>query len=179
MFITQPMEVAKEHTDPWAVVWGALDPNYQKDVVGYFKTLREASLEQAQEFANDINASAKNIRTALRIFSESTSIGCDALHLRRLANLPDKALVQLGMLFKQSIATLTVPMQDLLTHPSAIREEVGGIQNNCNHGVLLQGVHEILLPANPKLGCCHGPFLGLSPRRKFIAQSSCDASFKG
>ena len=63
------------------------------------------SLEQAQEFANDINASAKNIRTALRIFSKSTSIGCDALHLRRLANLPDKALLQLGMLFKQSIAT--------------------------------------------------------------------------
>ena len=58
-------------------------------------------------------------------------------------------------------------------------EEVGGVQNNCNHGVLLQGVHEILLPANPKLGCCNGPFLGLSTRRKFIAQGSSHASLKG
>ena len=56
-----------------------------------------------------------------------------------------------------------------LKHPSAVREEVGGIQNNCNHGVLLQGVHEILLPANPKLGCCHGTLLGFSSRRKLIA----------
>ena len=47
------------------------------------------------------------------IFSNSTAIGGDNFHLRRLANLPDVALEHMGMLFKQSLAALKVPMQDL------------------------------------------------------------------
>ena len=43
-----------------------------------------------------------------------------------MANLPDAALAQLGMLFKQSVATLTVPMQDLLNMLSLLGKKAGG-----------------------------------------------------
>ena len=60
------------------------------------------------------------------MFSESTVIGCDALQLRRIANLPDIALEQLGRLFRQSLATLTIPMQDLLNVLCLLGKTSGG-----------------------------------------------------
>ena len=60
------------------------------------------------------------------MFSESTAIGCDALQLRRLANLPNIALEQLGCLFRQSLATLTIPMQDLLNVLCLLGKKSGG-----------------------------------------------------
>ena len=63
---------------------------------------------------------------ALNIFSNSSAIGCDNLHLRRLAELPDVALEHLGMLFKQSVATLTVPLQDLLNVMVLLGKKAGG-----------------------------------------------------
>ena len=48
------------------------------------------------------------------------------MHLRRLACLPDVALVKLGLLFKQSIATLKVPIQELLNILTLLGKKSGG-----------------------------------------------------
>ena len=48
------------------------------------------------------------------------------MHLRRLACLPDVALVRLGLLFKQSIATLKVPIQELLNILTLLGKTLGG-----------------------------------------------------
>ena len=48
------------------------------------------------------------------------------MHLRRMACLPDSALEQLGRLFKQSVASLKVPMQELLNILAPLGKESGG-----------------------------------------------------
>jgi len=48
------------------------------------------------------------------------------MHLRRLACLPDVALERLGLLFKQSIATLKVPIQELLNILTLLGKKSGG-----------------------------------------------------
>ena len=80
----------------------------------------------AAEFAKHLQLNAKTIRVALKMFSDSTAIGCDALQLRRMANLPNDALEQLGCLSKQSLATLTIPMQDLLNVLCLLGKKSGG-----------------------------------------------------
>ena len=70
--------------------------------------------------------SACKVRAALRMFSGTTATGGDHLHLRRMAQLPDAALEQLGMLFKQSSATLTDPIQDLLNILAMLGKKAGG-----------------------------------------------------
>ena len=104
-FITDPIEVAKEHSEPSAKEWGAIFEGYHDQVAMHFKQLRKDSLEGVVQYAERMNASAIRVRADLKIFSYSTAIGSDALHLRRMANLPDNALNQLGMLFKQSVAS--------------------------------------------------------------------------
>ena len=37
-FITDPIEVAKEHSKPWKSEWRAFDPSYHNNVVKFFKT---------------------------------------------------------------------------------------------------------------------------------------------
>ena len=99
-----------------------------------------------------MDTSAAKVRSALKNFSNKTATGCDHFHLRRLAELPDLALAQLGMMFKQSVASLTVPMQDLLNMLSLLGKKVRRFKDHCNNGFLLQGIDEIFLPANPREG---------------------------
>ena len=124
-YITAPIEVATKHTEPWAKQWKADSPEYYK-VVAFFQQLRKNSLQSAANFAKDLHINAKVIRTALRMFSESTATGCDHLQLRRMARLPDIALEQLGSLFRQSLATLTIPMQELLNIMCLLGKKAGG-----------------------------------------------------
>ena len=98
-FITDPIGVAKELSAPWASEWGANCKNFQKNIASYFILLRKKYLKQAEEFARKIDASPSRVRAALKIFSYSTAIGGDEMHLRRMANLPDNALGQLGSMF--------------------------------------------------------------------------------
>ena len=92
----------------------------------YFRKLRSRSLEEALEFANSIDASASRVRSALKIFSRTTATGSDNINLRRMADLPDVALHQLGCLFKQSIASLKVPVQELLNILGLLGKKQGG-----------------------------------------------------
>ena len=87
IYIIDPIEVAKEHSKPWEEEWGANDPEYDGQVVHFFKRMRKDSLEDAATYAHNMKATASKVRSALRIFSCTTAIGCDSLHLRRIANL--------------------------------------------------------------------------------------------
>ena len=89
--------------------------------------MRSERLPAAEAFAKEIDMSAPKVRNALRLFSSTTAPGGDQLHLRRLAALPDAALEQLGKLLKQSIATLTVPVQDLLNILALLGKNQGGL----------------------------------------------------
>ena len=37
VYIANPIAVAKEHSKPWENEWGARDPEYQRQVVEFFK----------------------------------------------------------------------------------------------------------------------------------------------
>ena len=71
--------------------------------------MRKECIPEAIEYANSLDMSACKVRAALKLFSGAIATGGDHLHLRRISLLPDAALEQMGMLFKQSIAIMTVP----------------------------------------------------------------------
>ena len=58
-YITDPIEVAKEHSKPWEAEWNAFDPAYQISVVKLFRKLRSDCLEEAAEYAHNIDATAE------------------------------------------------------------------------------------------------------------------------
>ena len=126
VFITNPIAVAHEHSTPWEKEWGGSHPDFQKEIVECFKKLRKDSLEGAAELAQSLDTSASKVRDALRVFSCTTATGCGHLNLRRMAKLPNNVPEQLGALFKQSIATLTVPMQELMNLLSLLGKKAGG-----------------------------------------------------
>ena len=76
--------------------------------------------------ASNLDASPDRVRGALVVFAATTAIGSDSLHLRRFANLPDNAMAQLGALFKQSVATLTVLVHELLNILGRLGKKAGG-----------------------------------------------------
>ena len=129
-YITEPNEVARIHSEPWAGEWKAYDPEFEKTFVPFFRKLRAESLEEASEFANSIDATAPKVRSALRNFSGSTATGCTCMHLRPMACLPDTALEKLGRLFKQSVASLKVPLQELLNILSLLGKNRAGAERS-------------------------------------------------
>ena len=114
-------------------------------------------MEEAAELANNIDASADRVRSALNIFATSTTIGSDSLHLRRLAKLPDNALAQLGALFKQSIATLTVPVQEVLNILGLLGKKAGGPRTIAIMAYFYRALMKMLCPTVRKWagGECH------------------------
>ena len=64
-YITDPIEVAIEHSEPWAKEWGANFEGFQNQIAKYFKQLRQDSLESAVQFAERMDASASRVRAAL------------------------------------------------------------------------------------------------------------------
>ena len=63
---------------------------------------------------------------SLKIFPANTAIGADDLHPRLLADLPDIALEQLGLLFKSAIKTLSLPLQELVNLLYLLGKKAGG-----------------------------------------------------
>ena len=113
VFISEPRTVAKMHTEPWATTWDAENALFDIGVAIFFQNLRKENLDNAKIAAEEMDTSAANMRATYNLFSKSTAIGSDKVGLKRLANLPDKALIALGLIFKQAVATLTLPVQEL------------------------------------------------------------------
>ena len=65
-YITEPNEVAKIHSQPWAAEWKAYSPDFEKTFAPFFKQLRLDSLAEAREFASSIDAAAPKVRNALK-----------------------------------------------------------------------------------------------------------------
>jgi len=111
---------------PWSETWKAYSLNFNVDVVASFAKLRIQHLPEARKAAAKIDVDPKGMRTSLKRFSSSTAIGSDLVHLKRLASLPDVALISLGGLMKQSVSTLTVPAQELLNILGLLGKKLGG-----------------------------------------------------
>ena len=60
------------------------------------------------------------------MFPGTTAIGADDFHFRLLAELPDNALEQLGLMFKMAIGNLTLPLQVLLNLLCLLGKKTGG-----------------------------------------------------
>ena len=103
-----------------------IQPRFDKEVVPCFVKLRAANLKKAKKIAKGLDGSAKGIRNTISKFSNSTAIGSDIVHLKRVASLPDVALEDLGKIFKQRVATLTVPGQELLNILTLLGKKLGG-----------------------------------------------------
>ena len=65
---------------------------FDGDVVKGVAKLRRDHLEDAKAAAAKIDVDPKAIRCSMKMFSRTTAIGADMLHLKRLASLPDVAL---------------------------------------------------------------------------------------
>ena len=112
-YINDPLEIAKHYSTPWKNQWNSDDPMFAARLGANFQKLRKQDLEEAATTARLFNGSATAIRKALRMFPANTAIGADEGHFRLLADLPDIALEQLGLMFKSSINNLSLPTQVL------------------------------------------------------------------
>ena len=114
------------HSEPWANTWNAYHADFDELIVPCFRKLRKESRAEAGETAKGIDGSAKAIRDSISKFSNATAIGADMVHLKRISTLPDIALEGLGSIFKQMVATLTVPGQELLNVLGLLGKKLGG-----------------------------------------------------
>ena len=73
-----------------------------------------------------METNAGNIRGALKLFPGNTAIGANVLHFRALAELPDVALEQLGLLFKAAVANLSLPVQASVNLLCPLGKKTGG-----------------------------------------------------
>ena len=92
----------------------------------FFRKLRIDHLEDGRNAAAEMNTDPDHIRATLQKFSGKTAIGSDQGPLKGFSKLPDAALEGLGAIFKQSVATLTVPGQELLNILCLLGKKLGG-----------------------------------------------------
>ena len=83
-------------------------------------------MDEAAVTANLFDGRAAVIRRALNISPPNTAISSDDDHFRLLADLPDVALDQLGMLSKFPIHNLTLPIQVLVNLLCLLGKRIGG-----------------------------------------------------
>ena len=48
-YVTEPIQVAARHTEPWTTQWRAYDRNFERDVIGFFKAYRLTLAEPRSE----------------------------------------------------------------------------------------------------------------------------------
>ena len=125
-FVTDRCKVTEHHAKPWRAQWNADDPSFAQRLGANFQRLRKRFLPEAAEAARLFDGSATAIRTSLKIFLANTAIGADDLHPRLLADLPDIALEQLGLLFKSAIKNLSLPLQELINLLCLLGKKAGG-----------------------------------------------------
>ena len=73
-----------------------------------------------------MDTGAAVIRSSLKLFPGTTSIGADDVEFRLMAELPDVALDQFGGMVKQAISTLSLPTQTLLNMGCLLGKKLGG-----------------------------------------------------
>ena len=61
-----------------------------------------------------IDVTTSSVRSAPKLFNNPAAVGSDQLPPKRMTTLPDADLDQLGCFFKESVATLTAPVQQPL-----------------------------------------------------------------
>ena len=118
--------VAAHHAKPWREVWKSNDAEFANHVGKGFQELRREHLQEANETTKSIDTSANTIRASLKCFPSGTAIGADGIRLRTVTELPDVALTQLGGLFKQAEATLSLPKQSLIHIGALLGKKLGG-----------------------------------------------------
>ena len=118
--------MAKHYATPWKKQWNDNDPTFATRLGKNLQRLRRKYLEEARATANAFDGRAATIRKALKIFPANTTIGADDFKFRLLADLPDIALDQLGLLFKSAINDLTLPLQVLLNLLCLLGKKTGG-----------------------------------------------------
>ncbi len=75
---------------------------------------RQDWLEDAACYASGIDFSPRAIRQACGTFADDTAVGADNVILRRIKELPDRALEELGWMLKCALANLILPSGALI-----------------------------------------------------------------
>ena len=143
-FITEPREVVIRHSKPWETIWSANDIHFDSTVVPFFGNLRQVHLSTAHQAADEMDIRPEAMRATLKQFSGKTAIGADQHHLRRMSMLPDAALESLGAILKQSLATLTVPAQEMLNALCLLCKKLGGSRTI----VVMSSIYRALMKHN-------------------------------
>ena len=125
-FVTEPLEVAKHHAQPWRKEWECDDSDHFVRQIQAIKDLRDRHLEGAPVWADSIDLQPRNIRRACKSFPGTTAVGLDNLFFSDIALLPDAALEALGSLLRQCVATLALPIQVLMQLMVLLGKKSGG-----------------------------------------------------
>ena len=125
-WVTDPDQVAVIHARPWLTEWETHDQEGFAKEIQAIKEARERHIDDAPEWASQVDLSPSNIRKASATFPGNTAIGVDNMFFRDFGLMPDNALEAWGNLMRQCIGTLTLPVQTLTQVMTLLGKKSGG-----------------------------------------------------
>ena len=118
--------VTELYAREWKREWGGEDAiGFNKDKSS-IRALREKHVEEAREWAGNLDLRAESVRKACLSFPSKTAIGLDQHAFKDIALLPDNALDSLGEIARQSLVKLAIPTQSPLQLLVLLGKKNGG-----------------------------------------------------
>ena len=113
-FTADPQCVAEFDAHEWKRERSGEDAICFNKEISSTRALREKHVEEAREWAGNLDVRAEKVRKACLSFPSKMSIGLDQHAFKDIALLPDNALDCLGEIVRQCIVKLARPSQSLL-----------------------------------------------------------------
>ena len=113
-FTADPQCVAEHYAQEWKREWDGEDTIGINKEICSVRAQCEMHVEEAREWAGNLDLRAGNVRKACLSFPSKTAVGLDQHAFKDIALLPDNALDSLGEIARQCFVKLAIPTQSLL-----------------------------------------------------------------
>ena len=101
--------VAEFYAHEWKRERGGEDTIGFNEEISSIRALREKHVEEAREWASNLDLRAENVRKVRLSFPSKTAIGLDQHAFKDIASLPHSALDSLGEIVRECFVKLAVP----------------------------------------------------------------------
>ena len=125
-FTADPQCVAEPHSQEWKREWCGEDTIGFTKEISSIRALSVMHVEEAREWAGNLDLRAGNVRKACLSFPSKTAIGLDQHAFKDIALLPDNALESLGEIIRESFVKSAIPTQSLLQLLILLGKQNGG-----------------------------------------------------
>ena len=145
--------VAEFYAHEWKRERGGEDTIGFNEEISSIRALREKHVEEAREWASNLDLRAENVRKVRLSFPSKTAIGLDQHAFKDLALLTDNALDSLGDIVRECCVKLAVPNPVTFAVVGPVGQEKRREQNNRHLTHHVSPHHAFGLSTHQSMGC--------------------------